>query len=314
MGRLGDNSGGYPVAIIDACDCGDFSYKKPCFAWELIKHQNGGAIASCACTDTSWMNIYNDPTSSVGGLLEVCSFKSYMNGSQTFGEMWSGAINLYIEKRGGKYFDNGDCHTLAEWQPFGDPSLKLRSLAGSAPEGNNPPGKPDKASGGLSGKAGEQYVFNTSVTDQDGDNIYYLFDWDDGTDSGCLGPYNNGTTGQATHVWKKDGTFQVKVKAVDMHGFEGPWSKPLNVSITYLEDNYVWLTGTIAYTLETGNSIQFYSRQAGFVKTTRYIDFNLPEFKRYTSGILFSVDLQYVGFITRHYVFGRFNIQFIYGE
>lgn len=313
MERLGDNNGGYPVAIIDACDCGDFSYKSPCFAWELIKHQNGGAIASCASTDTSWMNIYNDPTSSVGGLLEVCSFKSYINDSQTFGKMWSGAINLYIEKRGGKYFDSGDCHTLAEWQPFGDPSLKLKSLADSALD-NHAPDKPAKVSGSLSGKAGEQYSFNTSViTDQDGDNIYYLFDWDDGTDSGYLGPYNN-TTGQATHVWKKDGAFQVKVKAVDMHGFEGTWSKPLNVSITYLEDNYVWLIGTIAYTLKTGNSIQFYSRQAGFVKTTRYIDFNPPEFKRYPSGILFSVDPQYFGIITSQRIFGRFNIQFIYEE
>ena len=265
----------------------------------------------------SWSQDLNyDPTSGGGGLLEMCFFKSYMNGSQTFGEMWSGAINLYIKETSN--FGGGDYHTLEEWQPFGDPSLKLRRLSESSPEDNHAPGKPDGPSGSSSGKAGEQYSFNTSVTDQDGDHIYYLFDWDDGTDSGYIGPSTNGTTtGHAMHVWKKDGTFQVKVKAVDMHGFEGPWSKPLNVSVTYLENNYVWLIGPIAYKLETDDSVHFYSRPL-YLRTTKYIDFNPPEFKRYTSsGILFSVDPQYFGFIGGDWswnVFGRFNIQFIYDE
>jgi hypothetical protein len=314
--KLGDNNGGYPIAIIHACYCGDFSYTQPCFAWKLIKHQNGGVIAGCASTDVSWTHITSPPTTSLGGLLELCTFKSYVNGGQTFGEMWGGSINLYIDKRMGKYFENLEYCLLGEWQPFGDPSLRLRNLGDSAPENNNPPFEPDKPSGNSSGKAGIQLTFNSLATDPDGDDIYYLFDWSDGTDSGYLGPYNSGETAQATHAWTKDGVFQVKVESLDMHGFESPWSESFDVSISYW-NNKVWLFGNIADKEEINGSIHFYTNCFIPFPKLIYIDFIPFEVRKYGSNVLFSVESQNHGFITFQaiqavkLVFGRFNLQFI---
>lgn len=50
MEDLHNSNGKYPIAIISACYCGDFTYKDPCLAWKLIQHPNGGAIACCANT------------------------------------------------------------------------------------------------------------------------------------------------------------------------------------------------------------------------------------------------------------------------
>ena len=66
---------------------------------------------------------------------------------------------------------------------------------------NVPPNKPATPSGEASGKVGVSYVYESSTTDIDGDQIYYLFDWGDGTDSGWVGPYDSGDICQESHIW-----------------------------------------------------------------------------------------------------------------
>ncbi|HIH28993.1 MAG TPA: hypothetical protein HA260_04220, partial [Thermoplasmata archaeon] len=62
--------------------------------------------------------------------------------------------------------------------------------------------------------------------------IYYLFDWGDGSNSGWLGPFDSGVTGVASHIWTTLGTFNVKVKARDVWGAGSFWSDALVVTIT----------------------------------------------------------------------------------
>ncbi len=95
---------------------------------------------------------------------------------------------------------------------------------------NDPPNKPT-ITGPTSGKTGNSYTYSASTTDPDGDQIYYLFDWDDGSDSGWKGPYNSGQTASVSHVWIVQGTYQIKVKAKDINGAEGVWSDPLPISM-----------------------------------------------------------------------------------
>lgn len=78
---------------------------------------------------------------------------------------------------------------------------------------NKPPNIPEKPSGEISGLAGENLTYTTVTTDPDGDNISYLFDWGDGTDSGWRGPYSNEEEGNASHVWRSQGIYTVRVKA-----------------------------------------------------------------------------------------------------
>jgi uncharacterized repeat protein (TIGR01451 family)/fimbrial isopeptide formation D2 family protein len=97
---------------------------------------------------------------------------------------------------------------------------------------NNPPNKPSKPSGSSSGTPGTEYTYTSSTTDPDGDQVMYMFDWDDGTDSGWLGPYDSGQTVSAKHTWSTQGSYSVKVKAKDMPSFEdSEWSDSLSVSM-----------------------------------------------------------------------------------
>jgi hypothetical protein len=99
---------------------------------------------------------------------------------------------------------------------------------------NNPPNKPSQPSGKTNGEIGREYSYTTSTTDPDGDKIYYLWDWDDGNNSGWLGPYNSGFTINTTHNWAVKGLYSIKVKAKDIHGHESNWSDPLPITMPYL--------------------------------------------------------------------------------
>jgi hypothetical protein len=57
------------------------------------------------------------------------------------------------------------------------------------------------------------------------------FDWGDGINSGWTAMYASGATASASHAWNAKGTYQIKVKAKDIHGVENSWSDPLPVQM-----------------------------------------------------------------------------------
>jgi len=96
------------------------------------------------------------------------------------------------------------------------------------------PNKPDRPSGKTSGKINTEYTYTTSSTDPDGDDIYYMFDWDaDGKHyiTPWQGPFSSGKSADITHKWKEEGTYNIRVKAKDKYGFQSDWSDPLPVSM-----------------------------------------------------------------------------------
>jgi hypothetical protein len=105
--------------------------------------------------------------------------------------------------------------------------------------GNNPPNKPATPTGPTSGRIGITFSYSSTTIDPDGDNIYYLFDWGDGTNSGWIGPYNSGSGITESHAWASRGSFPIKVKAKDdpngdgdlSDGTESVWSDALPVAM-----------------------------------------------------------------------------------
>jgi len=96
---------------------------------------------------------------------------------------------------------------------------------------SDPPNTPDKPSGKSSGIIPFlKYTYTTSTTDPNGDKIRYLFDWGDGTMT-WTDYYNSGETAKASHRWTGSGTFEIKVKAKDIYGYESEWSDSLSVSM-----------------------------------------------------------------------------------
>ncbi len=100
-------------------------------------------------------------------------------------------------------------------------------------EANNASKKPDRPSGETSGKVNIVYTYTTSTIDPDGDQVYYRWDWGDGTQSSWVGPFDSGAVASAQNSWSKKGSYYIKVKAKDVFGAESPWSDPLAVTMPY---------------------------------------------------------------------------------
>jgi PKD repeat protein len=96
---------------------------------------------------------------------------------------------------------------------------------------NQPPANPSAPTGPTSGRTYIYYEYTASTTDPEDHNIYYLFNWDDGTNSGWLGPYDSGSVATAGHSWTAGGIYEVTVKAKDALGAESGLSPALSVDI-----------------------------------------------------------------------------------
>jgi choloylglycine hydrolase len=100
------------------------------------------------------------------------------------------------------------------------------------PEGNQGPGIPEAPTGDISGSPGEIYSYSIrKIKDPDGDQLSYKWDWGDGNFSQWITAPKTGMYLSADYNWSEEGTYEVRVKAMDMYGCEGEWSDPLVVSM-----------------------------------------------------------------------------------
>jgi len=72
-------------------------------------------------------------------------------------------------------------------------------------------------------EANIEYEFNFSSIDPEGDQVYYKFSWDDGSESDWLGPFESGGVVTVKHTWNKKGSYNVKAKARNENGPESDW-------------------------------------------------------------------------------------------
>jgi len=96
---------------------------------------------------------------------------------------------------------------------------------------NNPPDISNRPTGPSAGYAGVSYSYSIFTKDPDGDQIQYIFDWDDGTTSETE-LVDSGRSASQSHVWDDEGEYSVRVMAADSEGGESGWSPPLVVAIS----------------------------------------------------------------------------------
>jgi hypothetical protein len=152
---------------------------------------------------------------------------------------------------------------MFEWGAlWGNPDLGMANV-------NHPPLTPDIPSGITQGTPGVGYDYQCQTTDPDGDSIWYLFHWGEGTDSLWLGPYGSTDTCTASHSWVNPGIYHVKVKAKDLYDGESNWSDSLSVTIYTCADcnndqiidasdvvylmNYLFLSGPAPDPIQAGD-------------------------------------------------------------
>ena len=92
------------------------------------------------------------------------------------------------------------------------------------------------------GRSGEEYYYYTSALDNNGDPIYYKFDWGDDSYTDWFGPYISGTEASESHSWSV-GIFDIRVKAKDTRGLETNWSEPFRITMprNKISTNYILL-------------------------------------------------------------------------
>jgi parallel beta-helix repeat protein len=119
----------------------------------------------------------------------------------------------------------GDTPYTNMWEEFYDKYPLMTALGIES----DPPEKPT-ISGPTNGKIlFWEYTYTANTTDQNGDMLRYIFDWDDGKTTWTEFYYNSGDIVEASHTWNRWGTYQIRVKAKDPYGYESEWSNPLNV-------------------------------------------------------------------------------------
>jgi hypothetical protein len=85
--------------------------------------------------------------------------------------------------------------------------------------------------GPIVGRINKTYEFTAITTDPEGDQIFYKFDWDDGTQSDWIGPVTSGTSVSGSHSWSEIGFYNVTVRAKDVEGAGSKWSEPHTVQM-----------------------------------------------------------------------------------
>lgn len=119
-------------------------------------------------------------------------------------------------------------------------NLKILKKSGPVKFGENttlnfsfgvPPSKPDKPLGRKLGKVNRTYLFFSSTSDPNDDQIYYKFSWGNGMYSDWLGPYASNEIVSASYAWNKSGSNSIQVVSKDSLGMLSKWSDPLKINI-----------------------------------------------------------------------------------
>ncbi|VVB59306.1 Uncharacterised protein [uncultured archaeon] len=85
-------------------------------------------------------------------------------------------------------------------------------------------------------RKGKQYIFTSSTTDPDGDDVLYMFEymnyWGDVTyNSGWLGPYHSGDVVNTTLSWNTRELYYIRVIAKDIHNEVSPRSEYTSIDV-----------------------------------------------------------------------------------
>ncbi len=100
-------------------------------------------------------------------------------------------------------------------------------ISSSTSVNNVAPDTPD-LSGPTVGDIGETYTYTACANDSNRDQLVYFFDWGDGNNTGWIMDLS-GTAAEvrASHVWKTNGGYYVKVQARDVFNNESNWSQTI---------------------------------------------------------------------------------------
>lgn len=94
------------------------------------------------------------------------------------------------------------------------------------------PSTPSKPTGSFFGFINTIYTYSTSSTDSPHNTVQYGWDWNnDNVVDEWTKFYDPEETCTIEHSWSTEGTYLIKVKAMDNYGFQSDWSESLSISM-----------------------------------------------------------------------------------
>jgi len=224
-----------PFFIHDyGCHCGDFDDGDDGVIETMLFHSDVELAFGCVYnTGYGWGQFESTNSSSAFQAKEFWGyFLDMENNSGAFSNWQIGVGHAWSKDQMAPMIDWD--YSYGTWRGviqccllFGDPAQMLKT-----PHPSQSPSKPTTPVGPALGIWNQEYSYTSQSSDPEGEQIFYLFDWGDGSNSGWVGPYSSGQTGTGSHMWTVLGTFDVKVKARDVWGAGSTWSDAIMVTIT----------------------------------------------------------------------------------
>jgi hypothetical protein len=146
------------------------------------------------------------------------------------------AFTVHAGNEGALYEINLTTGLLTKIGTFGTVTTQITGFA--IPYSLNYSPDPPRIQGPTHGNTGTSYSYTIQSQDVDNDSISYYINWDDGTYSGWIGPYQSGETINVDHTWNTKGTYQIRAKARDINGDESDWGY-LTICIPQIYTN-IW--------------------------------------------------------------------------
>ncbi len=115
--------------------------------------------------------------------------------------------------------------------PKPDPQPKPRHTYTPTIPSNTAPQIPQIVDGTETGYIDTSYTIIVTTTDSDEDDVQYLVNWDDESNTLWTELTPSGTNTSVAHTWNATGVYNVTVKAKDEHSTESSWSDPFTVTI-----------------------------------------------------------------------------------
>lgn len=205
---------------------------EPCFSGGFLDDvvvPPGPIVASAACR-------YDESSWAMGPDYVYDEFVFYWTAAVKGEDAYGNPVDADYNQNGfvtmDEAFEFAESHDTASESPQYDEYPEDIGASISFWVTSDPPAKPTKPIGPGLGIWNVEYTYTSSTTEPDNEQIYYQFDWGDGSDSGWLGPYSSGQTGSGSHIWTELGIYNITVRARDIWGATSPRSDPLTVTIT----------------------------------------------------------------------------------
>lgn len=224
-------------SIVFSCSCQNaYPEKNNNLGASLLTN---GAVSFIGATRNAWGSIgWKDVSDGGASSIDYLFSQQLISEEKPVGKALYHAKFDYVSM-----YDWGGWETyqnMYDFNLYGDPATSFQTITGLSE-----PTTPVKPSCDITGPIYSELQFSTKASDPDYHQLYYKWDWDDGTSSTWLGPYNSDQTIQTSHQWRQPGTYNVKVLVRDSTGSSSNYSEEISITITAPNIQIESITGNL---------------------------------------------------------------------